>query len=194
MLAAACGTGSSTTTAGGATATTGGDGQASRQAYRDCLAQNGVNLPARGQGSDQGGPPGTNADGTPSGDPNGGPPADGTPDAGNFPRGQGTIPGVDQATMDAARQACKDLQPTGGFGGGGGGGGGTAFQAYASCMKDHGVTVPSRGNGSTDTSTPPSTIDRTSAAYTAANDACKALLPTPGQGGGGSTTSTTAPA
>ncbi len=58
-------------------------------------------------------------------------------------------------------------------------------------MKDHGVTIPARGNGSTDTSTPPSTIDRSSATYQAANDACKALLPTPGQGGGGSSSSTT---
>ncbi len=114
LLASACGGGSSTTTAAGATATTGGDAQASRQAYRDCLAQNGVNLPARGQGNGQGngqgdgsgGPPGTNPDGTPGGNFNPG-----------GPRGQGTIPGVDQATMDKAREACKDLQPAGGFGG-----------------------------------------------------------------------------
>ena len=173
LIAAACGGGSSTTTAG-ATATTGGDQQSSRQAYTDCLAQNGVTLPQRGQGNGQG-----NGQGGPSG----------SFDPANPPANRGTLPpGVDQATMDKARTACQSLRPAGGFGGGGGGG--TAFQAYASCMKDHGVTLPSRGGSSTDTSTPPPSIDRNSAAFQTANDACKALLPAQGQGG--STTSTTA--
>jgi len=174
LIAAACG-GGSTTTTDGATATT--DQQSARQAYTDCMAQNGVTLPARGQGNGQGGQG--------NGQGNGG---SGTFDPNAAPTNRGTLPpGVDQATTDNARSACQSLRPTGGFGGGGGG---TAFQAYASCMKDHGVTIPARGNGSTDTSTPPSTIDRTSAAFQTANNACKALLPTQGQGG--SSTSTTA--
>jgi len=176
LTAAACG-GGSTTTTGGATDTTGGDQQSARQAYTDCLAQNGVTLPARGQGNGQGGQGnGQGNGGSGSFDPNAGPSTRGT-----------LPPGVDQATMDKARSACQSLRPSGGFGGGGGG---TAFQAYASCMKDHGVTIPARGNGSTDTSTPPSTIDRTSAAFQTANNACQALLPAQGQGG--SSTSTTA--
>ncbi len=169
LLAAGCGSGASTTTAG-VTATTGGDQQAARQAYRDCMAQNGVTLPQRGQGNGQGGLPGTDPGGV---------------DSNGVPQGQGTQSSIDPAMMKKAQDACQSLRPTGGFGGGG-----TAFQAYVSCMKDHGVALPARGNGSTDTSAPPSTIDGTSAAYVAANDACKALLPAQGQGG--SSTSTTA--
>jgi len=191
LIAAACGGGSNTTTAG-ATATTGGDQQSSRQAYTDCLKQNGVTLPARGQGNGQG-DQGSGQGGGQGGGPGNGGPGTFDPNAGPGTRGS-LPPGVDQATMDKARAACQSLRPTGGFGGGGGGGG-TAFQAYASCMKDHGVTLPARGNASTDTSSPPSTIDRTSAAFQTANDACKALLPAQGQGGQGdsSTSTTTAP-
>lgn len=193
VLASACGN-SSTTAAAGSTGTTAGDGN--RQAYRDCLAQNGVTLPQRGNGT--GGPPGTDGAGT--FDPNAGS-GDGRGGAAGAGPGGGTIPGVDQATMQKAQDACKDLRPAGGNGGFGGGGGqgaagGTAFAAYASCMQDHGVTIRGGRGGSTDTTaadtTPPSTVDRSSAAFKAANDACKALLPAQGQGDP-STTSTTAP-
>jgi hypothetical protein len=181
LLATGCGSASSTSSAG-ASATTGGDQQAARQAYRDCMASNGVTLPDRGRGGGQG-------QGTfnPSG--SGGQTDQGQ---GGGP-GQGTVPGVDPATMQKARDACQSLRPAGGSGGGLGG---TAFQAYASCMKDHGVTLPTRGDDSTNTSTPPSSIDRSSATFQAANNACRALMPSGGPGGpggdqGGSSTTTT---
>jgi hypothetical protein len=44
------------------------------------------------------------------------------------------------SAMMKARQACAPLRPKGGFGGRGGFG--AAFQAFRTCMADHGVTVP----------------------------------------------------
>jgi len=74
-------------------------------------------------------------------------------------------------------QACASLAPQGGFGGGGQGGAGSgqrgqALQAYQSCLKDHGVEVPTTVAGG-----PPVSIDRTNPAFAAANEACQALLP-----------------
>jgi hypothetical protein len=79
--------------------------------------------------------------------------------------------------------------PKGGFGfggrGGAGGAGGAAFTAYVSCMKDHGITLPTRPAatgtstttiaGATTSSVP--TVDRTSPKFVAANKICQALLP-----------------
>lgn len=158
LVATACGSKSSASSADTA-GTAPSANQAAFQAYRDCMAQHGVNMPQRGQRgqgqADQG---------------------QGSSGPGGF---GGTIPGVDQATMQAAQDACKDLRPSGGPGGGSGN---PAFQAYASCMKDHGVAIPTRGQGSA-SSAPPSTIDRNSDAFKTANDACQALLPNTGAGG-----------
>jgi hypothetical protein len=44
------------------------------------------------------------------------------------------------AAMMKARQACASLRPKGGFGGRGGFG--AAFQAFRTCMADHGETIP----------------------------------------------------
>ena len=192
VVAAACGTSSNTTTAGSTDTTTGGAGN--RQAYRDCLAQNGVNLPQRGTGDGSGGPPGTGDAGTfdPSAANGGSGGPGGGAGSGFGGPGNGTIPGVDAATMQKAQDACQDLRPTGGFGGGageraGGATGGTAFAAYASCMQDHGVTIRGRG-ASTDTTTgdttPPPSIDRNSAAFKAANTACAGVVADPGTGPG----------
>ena len=113
------------------------------QAYRDCMKQNGVDLPAaggfgggfgRGQG---GGGPSTSA-GTPSN--TGGTPADSARPPRTLP------PGVDQATYDKAQAACHSKLPTGGFGGGQGRGG-PAYQAYLSCLRDNGVPVPTTQTG-----------------------------------------------
>jgi hypothetical protein len=116
------------------------------KAYRDCLSQHGVNLPtARPTGGFGGGGGG-----------------------GGFGFGGGASA---NPTMQAAMQACASLRPTGGFGGGRGGFNSSAMAAFRSCMKDHGVTLPSNGgfralNNTTD--------PKTAAAY----NTCKPLMPT----------------
>jgi hypothetical protein len=89
-------------------------GTPDREAFRSCLAENGITLPERGADGDRPAPPdgaGPGAGGTP---PSGAPaaPADGTaPQAGD--RGTPPAPdGVDADTWAAAQQACTDLVPT----------------------------------------------------------------------------------
>jgi hypothetical protein len=95
------------------------------EAYRTCLSQHGVNLPAY-QRPSPGAP-------RPSGSP-------GARGGGGF---GGGFPGFGGATPDAATQraldACKSLRPR--FNGRGSGGS-TAFKAFTSCLKDHGVVLP----------------------------------------------------
>ncbi|SEN46248.1 hypothetical protein SAMN05216267_1005229 [Actinacidiphila rubida] len=152
------------------------NGAASMEAYRQCLQQHGVNLP-----SFQGRSPGQ---GRPSGAPSG------RPSGGFGGRGGGGFPGFGGASADPATQkaldACKSLRPQ--FNGrGGAGGGSSAFQAFASCLKDHGVTLPTASPGATNrpgggfgalrginTADP-----KTAKAY----DTCKALLPQRPSGG-----------
>ncbi len=130
LALAACSSGGSDDTSSSAAASpaasaaaggggTGGPGGADFAAYRDCLAQNGVTLPDFG--GNGGGTP-------PSGMPTGAPPSGMTPPSGmpsggpdgGGPNGGGMqLPeGVDQATWDAAQQACASVAPQGGFGGG----------------------------------------------------------------------------
>jgi hypothetical protein len=158
LVLAACGGGSSSSTAAAAGAsgsTTTVKGATSRTALSDCLKQHGVTLPA---GFGSGGPPsGGTPPSLPAGATPGSPPAGGTP---------GSLPaGVDQQKLQSAFKAC------GGTGNGfpGGGQNRQAFQAYTSCLGDHGVKVAS---GKT-----PGTFDRNSAAFVAANKVCAALLP-----------------
>jgi hypothetical protein len=154
LVLGACGGGSSSpssSAASGSTTTT-VKGSASRTALRDCLKQHGVTLPA---GFGNGGPP--------NGETPGSFPAGGTP---------GSLPaGIDQEKLQSAIRAC------GGDGFPGGGQNRQAFQAYTSCLGDHGVKVAPTGST-------PATFDRNSAAFAAANKVCAALLPS---------TSTTAP-
>jgi hypothetical protein len=96
--------------AAGGSGTAGGGAGADFAAYRDCLAQNGVTLPDFG-GNGGGGVP-------PSGMPTGAPPSGMTPPSGmpsGGPNGGGMqLPdGVDQATWDAAQQACASVAPQG---------------------------------------------------------------------------------
>lgn len=167
LALSSCGGGSASGSAASGSTTTTVKGSTSRTALSDCLKQHGVTLPA---GFGNGGPP---AGGTP-----GSFPAGGTP--GSFPAGgtPGSLPaGVDQQKLQSAIQAC------GGTGNGfpGGGQNREAFQAYTSCLGDHGVKVAGPSG------TTPATFDRTSAAFVAANKVCAALLPTP------SSTTTTVP-
>ncbi|MCC9308138.1 hypothetical protein LN042_13750 [Kitasatospora sp. RB6PN24] len=99
-------------------------GSAARAAYTACLKDHGVTLPT--------GRPSGRPSGHPSGAPGGGGPwGGGSPDP----------------ARQAAMQACASLRPQGGGGGRGNGGGlnSSAMQAFTSCLKDHGVTLPSSG-------------------------------------------------
>ena len=144
-----------------------------QQAYRDCMSQHGVTLPARNR-NQSGGSDSSGSNSDQSGAPRG--------PGGGF-NGQFSLPpGVDQATFNAAQQACASLRPAGG-----GSRGGAAAAAYRSCLADHGVTVPSTSSGG-----PPPSIDRNDPNFAAANDACRALLPTRGSNGSSSSSSSNA--
>jgi len=189
LVLAACSGGAKAKISAAAGTTTTTDPQA---AYRTCLAQHGVNLPADatagGAGRRAGGqrPTTTTVPGAPP-DTN----RAGGGRQGGF-GGGGAPAGVDPSTFQAARTACRDLLPAGAGGGPGGGQNSQAFQAYASCMRDHGVDVgnrfgggngPSTTNGSgpptTSAGGPPPSIDRNSPAFQAANQTCSVLLPSP---------------
>lgn len=196
LALAACG-GSGTPSAGAtptsSTTKPASSATATLAAYRSCMAKHGVTLPTR--------PAGAAPAGTGSATPDSGS-GSGSGQRGSF---RGQLPaGVTQSQMDAARQACASLRPKRS---GQGAFNSQAFQAYRSCMADHGVTLPERpANGSSGSSTtpssstaPPVTIDRSSPAYQAAAAVCRPLLPqggsgaTGGTGGSGSST-TTSPA
>ncbi len=157
------------------TSTTAGDRRAAIAAFRSCMADHGITLPDRGAGGGQGGPsfpqggPPTSTTG------DGGPPSS-TGGGGGGGRGgfRQAPPGVDQATYDAARQACQDKLPQGGFGGGDPAAR-SARQAYRRCLADHGVqsaTTVTNNQG------PGPTINRDDPAFPAADQVCRPLLPT----------------
>jgi hypothetical protein len=142
---AACGSssGGDSTNSAGASA---GQGQGANQSaafkkFQDCLKDNGVTLPDRGQrpGGGQGdgyGPP-AGGDGAPPTGTNGTPPAGGAPSGGfaNNPKFQ------------AAMKACAKLRPQGLRDGRGGPGGAgpqqsiKAFTPYLTCLKDQGLDI-----------------------------------------------------
>jgi hypothetical protein len=108
--------------------------------YTDCMKENGVDVANIGRGG-RGGGGGRNG----QGDPNASStvPAPTTTAANTSPTTT-----IDPAVFEAARTACADKRPAGiGGGGQGGPGGGQAMQAYRSCLKDNGVTLPDRGPG-----------------------------------------------
>lgn len=192
--------------AGSSASTTAGAGDGLK-AYADCLSQHGVKVPADfGQRRGNGATPGSTPASTAAGDNAATSSSSRTPDAGSPGQGGGGLGALrNDPNFASAQQACQSLRPTGRNGAGfGNGANAQAFQAYQSCMKDNGITLPSRGfggpNASSSTSSasgadptsttsppasPPSTVDRTSPAFQAANQKCQALLP--------ATTTTTAP-
>lgn len=118
---AACGGSSSASTSTAKAGNSSGNGNqasaADMQAYRECLAKNGVSMPT---------PPANGESRPPSGE------SDGTPPS---------MP--DQSTMQAAQKACADLAPAGGTNPGAApGGGGQEMQAFAQCLTKNGVTLP----------------------------------------------------
>jgi hypothetical protein len=173
--AAACGGSSSAKAAATTTTTTAAGGRAGAlAAYRTCLSQHGVNLPKRTPRT--GGPPssgtGTAGGGFGGGGFGGG--GFGGGGLGGTPRS--LPPGVTASQYAAAQKACASKLPTGGFGRGGLGS--PAFQAYTSCLRDHGVTIPGATTQTTTAGSPRPTFNRNDPKFVAANQICRALLPT----------------
>jgi hypothetical protein len=159
LVATACGGGggSKVSAAPSSTTVVAGRNAAALQAYRDCLSQHGVNVPADfGARRDTAGGPG-------------GP-------------GRGisrTIPpGVDATKFAAARQACRSKLPAG-FGQGGGRFR-QAFQAYLSCLRDHGVAVPALTPTAPGGPGQSAALFRDDPKFASANAICAALLPARG--------------
>jgi hypothetical protein len=140
------------------THSTGANG-ANRQAFRACLAQHGIKLPARPSGQAQ--PTRAPGQGFGQGRPNFKLPS-----------------GVTQQQFQSAMQACGGgfggFAHGGGFGGAGKGVNSSAFAAFTSCMKDHGVTLPTPG---AKPSGKLGGINRQDPAVKAAMKICGALLP-----------------
>ncbi len=94
---------------------------------------------------------------------------------------------VSQATMSAARQACASLRPAGaGAGAGGGGLNSPAAAAYRACLQQHGVTLPTPGQGTAGQGANGGTVGqganggagfRNNPAFQAAAQACASLRP-----------------
>jgi hypothetical protein len=126
----ACGSSGDDSSGGSASTNASGTQNAAFEKYRQCLKDNGVTLPDRGQG------PGTN--GTPPAGTNGTPPAGGLPGGGQM-----------DAKTQKAMQACAKLRPQGTFRGGYGQGNGgqrpqqdiKAFTPYLNCLKSAGLDV-----------------------------------------------------
>jgi hypothetical protein len=184
LLLAACGGGTShaagastnvtTTTTGNGPGGNGGGRGAALTAFRDCMSSHGITLtfPARPRNG-TGTPPSTTPGET---RPQGGFPGFG---GGNFADRFKTPPaGVDATKYKAALDACMSKLPARGANGPDS----SAFQAYRSCLKDHGVTFPAAGGSGG------AGINRNDPKVKAALATCQPLLPT---GGFGRSTTTT---
>lgn len=185
----------------------------SADAYRQCLSDNGIELPAGGFG---GGRRNQNGGQTDAPDQSAAPPPSSADNG-------ATRPSIDPALIEKARQACGQLQPQGGNGPGGGqgrAGNAQALAAYLSCLKDNGVAVPDpaaggapgqgapgqggqgrQGQGGAGNGGPlgPDGIprfglrglDTTTPAFLAAHEKCKVLIPDTFANGGPAATTTT---
>lgn len=153
-----------TTTAAGAP---GGANRAALAAFRACMAKNGSPLPTFAPRANNGTPPSSLPDNAAAPD-NGGAPGAGGGAGRGFGGGIGNVATSTDPAVQKAFAACKSTLPAG-------------FlqqqqqrSAFNSCMKDHGVTLPSGAPTPGETTT---TIDRNSPAYTAAFAVCGQLLP-----------------
>lgn len=178
LVLAACGGGGSSHPASAAPTTTtsttvaGGRGGVALAAFRSCMSSHGVTLATRPRGART--PPSTTPGETRP--PGGG----GGFGGGNFANRFNTPPaGVDPTKYKAALAACRSKLPTGT----GNALNNSAFQAYRSCLKDHGVTLPATGGTGS--------INRSDPKVQTAMKTCQPLLPAGGFGR--STTTTTAP-
>ena len=145
------------------TTTTRPNQSASLKSYQKCMKAHGVKLKL------------PTGDGVP-GTGNGTPPSGGfTPPTGGSGGGNGNFPGAGLANLkpkgvstkkwNAAQKACADKLPS--FANGGQNS--QDFQAYLSCLSDHGVKVPSNGGIQG--------LDPNDETFKAANQTCGALLP-----------------
>jgi hypothetical protein len=175
LVLAACGGSSHPTSAAPTTTSTtvaGGRGGA-LVAFRSCMSSHGVTLATRPRGA-SGAPSTTPGETRPPGGGGGG------FGGGNFANRYNTPPaGVDPTKYKAALAACRSKLPTGT----GNALNSSAFQAYRSCLKDHGVTLPATGGAGS--------INRSDPKVQAAMKTCQPLLPAGGFGR--STSTTTAP-
>jgi hypothetical protein len=125
---AACGGSSGGSSSAGASSSTNGTSNASAQKFQQCLKDNGVTLPSRGQGA----PGGDNGYGPPPTATNGTPP-------------QGGFPGGGNGKFAKAMQACAKYRPQGAAGANGNGQRPRtdikAFTPYLTCLKDQGLDV-----------------------------------------------------
>lgn len=138
----------------------------SMDAYRQCLARHGVTMAPRPTG-----PRGPGGGGDNGGGGNGG------GGWGGASGGPGRRASADPQRSEAT-QACADLRPQfNGRGGGPGGGDGGAMKAFTSCLKDHGVVLPSASPNAPGTRGFPTTDPQSAQAF----ETCKALLPQRGQ-------------
>ena len=177
LATAACGGGSKAASQTTTTTVAAGRG-AALQAFRQCTAAHGVTLPQRQRTSTHtngSAPPPSQTDG------GGGGGFGGFGGGGGFAnRFQQPPAGVDGGKYRTALQACQSQLPNpqdnAQFQ--------SAFMAYVSCLKSHGVQVgdPSLGARAL------SGVDRTTATFQAAQQVCRALLPNRAPG---TTTSTT---
>ncbi|MDO8731050.1 MAG: hypothetical protein Q7L55_00505 [Actinomycetota bacterium] len=125
-----------------------------REELRACLAKKGITLPSRA-------PDAVRPTAVPTG----------APQAGQgFAGGRGLPAGVDQQSFQAAMQACGG-NFGGGFQAGANGPGSTAFQAYRSCLTDHGVTLPPTAGARPN-------LDGSDPKLSAAMKICAPLMPT----------------
>jgi hypothetical protein len=143
------------------TTTTRPNQSAALKGYQRCMKAHGVKLKL----PTGGGPPGNGA----------APPSGFTPPTGGTGGGNGNFPGGGLANLkpkgvstkkwNAAQKACADELPS--FANGGQNS--QDFQAYLSCLSDHGVKVPSNGGIQN--------LDPNDETFKAANQTCGALLP-----------------
>jgi hypothetical protein len=134
----------------------GGDATKAFAKYRTCLAKHGVKLPKNGV-------PGAGNSGGVAPNGNTPPPSGGTPPS--LPKG------VTRKKFNKAMKACRSKLPKGARNGGPNGGA-ASFQAYLSCLRDHGVDVPASNGGSR----PPS-FDQNDPTFAAASKICAPLAP-----------------
>jgi hypothetical protein len=139
----ACGGSSGSGSAASTGASAGGQGQGADQSaafkkFQDCLKDNGVTLPDRGQRAGAGdgyGPPAGGTNATPPTGTNGAPPTGTAPGAGGF---------AGNPKLQAAMKACAKLRPQGLRNGRGGAGPQQsikAFTPYLTCLKSAGLDI-----------------------------------------------------
>ncbi|MFD5510458.1 hypothetical protein ACFWIB_22100 [Streptomyces sp. NPDC127051] len=164
LLLAGCASGAgaaSTAASASASAAPSPDAKA-MDAYRQCLARHGVTMAPR--------PTGTRGPGAGAGGGGGG------GGWGGASGGPGRRASADPQRNEAA-QACADLRPQFNGRGGGPGGDSSAMKAFTSCLKDHGVVLPSATPNAPGMRGFPTSDPQSAQAF----ETCKALLPQRGQ-------------